>query len=155
MTSKGMCPDCPCPGRRKFCGAACAAAALALLPAGLAAQGAPPDPGGDPRFETPDTRAALAPGTVKDYRKAGGFYLVADAAGIYAVTAICTHQGCKVRQEGQGFHCPCHDSEYDLQGAVTHGPARFPLKHLEVTEARPGGPLVVDRAKAVDVHARL
>lgn len=155
MNPNGMCDDCGCPGRRRFCVAACAAAALAALSPALAAQGAPPAASEEPRFETQDTRAALTPGTVKDYRKAGGFYLAADAAGVYAVTAICTHQGCKVRHEGQGFHCPCHDSEYDLQGAVTHGPAKLPLKHLEVTESSPGGPLVVDRSKAVAVHARL
>jgi Rieske Fe-S protein len=133
---------------------ACAALALALLPTSLPAQAPPADP--DPRRVTADTRASLKAGTVKDYRKAGGFYLVADGAGIYALTAICTHNGCKVVAEaGQGFGCPCHDSEYDLQGNVLQGPAKLPLKHFEVTEQGPGGPLVVDLGKPVDAHVRL
>jgi len=142
--------SCPCPGRRSFCCQACAAVALALLPGALRAQ-----EGEDPRRVTAETRAGMPAGTVKDYRKQGGFYLVADAGGIYALTAICTHNGCKVRLEDKGFSCPCHDSAYDLQGTVLQGPARFPLKHLEVAEQSPGGPLVVNLVREVDPHARL
>jgi cytochrome b6-f complex iron-sulfur subunit len=95
-------------------------------------------------------------GQVKDYRKPGGFFLIADAGGIYALTSICTHKGCTVYPEGNtGFGCPCHDSEYDLQGSVTQGPAELPLKHFEVTEQSPGGRLVVDLSRTVDPHVRL
>jgi Rieske Fe-S protein len=98
----------------------------------------------------------MPPGSARDYRKQGGFFLLADGAGIYAVTAICTHNGCKVHlAAGQGFSCPCHDSAYDLQGNVTQGPARRPLKHLAVAEPSPGGPLVVDLGQEVEPHVRL
>lgn len=154
MTAYTTPPDDPGQGRRWFCELTCAAAALSMLPSVLSAQVVAPAGPDEPKFTTQDTKADFSPGTVKDYRKQGGFYLIADASGIYAVTAICTHLGCKVRYENQGFHCPCHDSEYDLQGLVTHGPAKFPLKHLEVTELKRGGPLEVDRARTVDLHAR-
>jgi Rieske Fe-S protein len=133
---------------------ACAALALALVPLpATAAEAAAP---ADPRQVTQETRAGLVPGTVRDYRKQGGFYLVADPAGIYAITAICTHKGCKVLlEEGKSFGCPCHDSEFDLQGAVLQGPAKLPLVHFQVTEASPGGPLVVNLDRMVDAHVRL
>ena len=144
--------DASCPGRRSFCCLACAAVALALLPSALEAGAAPES---DPRRVTGATRASFTPGTIQDYRKPDGFFLIADAAGIYAVSAICTHLGCKVAlADNQGFDCPCHDSEYDLQGNVLQGPARLPLAHFEVTEQAPGGPLVVDLSRKVDAHAR-
>lgn len=38
----------------------------------------------------------------------------------------CTHLGCEVawgEKERIGFHCPCHESEYDLAGRVLEGGA--------------------------------
>lgn len=46
-----------------------------------------------------------------------------------AVVPICSHLGCSVRKEGTGFFCPCHGSEYDLDGSVVQGPAERPLKN--------------------------
>ena len=147
--------DPPALDRRAFCCQSCAAVALALAP-WAAVAGTAQAPEADPRRVTAETRASLPKGTFKDYRKQGGFYLIADAAGIYAVTAVCTHNGCLVLlEEGRSFGCPCHDSEYDLQGAVVQGPAKLPLKHHAVTEARPGGPLVVDLSRTVDPHERI
>jgi len=54
---------------------------------------------------------------------------------------------------GEGFHCPCHDSEYDPQGRVTEGPALLPLRHLLVREA--GGLLEVDVSVTVDPATRI
>ena len=109
----------------------------------------------DSRRLTSDTRASLGKRSIKDYRKQGGFFLIAEASGIYAVTAICTHNGCTVHlEEAKGFECPCHDSAYDLQGNVLQGPAKLPLKHFEVTESSSGSPLVVDLSKTVEPHVR-
>jgi Rieske Fe-S protein len=105
---------------------------------------------------TSETRKTLTQGMIKDYRKMGGFFLIADGRGIYAVSSTCTHRGCTVHLEGnEGFGCPCHDSEYDLQGTVTQGPATQPLKHFEVAEKAPGGVLVVDLSRTVDPGVRL
>lgn len=146
-------PGPPSPSRRSFCILACAAAALAPLALGADAPAA--RDAQDPRRVTPETRASLGKGGIKDFRKQGGFYLIADAGGIYAVSSICTHNGCSVLlEDNKGFGCPCHDSEYDLQGAVLQGPAKLPLKHFEVSEQTPHGPLVVDLSKAVAAHVR-
>lgn len=43
------------------------------------------------------------------------------------VIAVCTHLGCiTVKQDGKnhdGFHCPCHGSNFDQIGRVLNGPA--------------------------------
>lgn len=56
--------------------------------------------------------------------------------GFSALSLVCTHLGCTVEGDTQGFTCPCHGSRYDKDGNVTHGPAQKPLRILrvEVTE---------------------
>ena len=141
------------PDRRGFC--KLAGSTLALLALSRATASAEPAPQADagPKV-VPDTKAGLSPGQVRDYRKLGNFFLLADARGVYALSSICTHAGCSVRSTGSDFECPCHDSAFDLGGAVTQGPAKLPLKHFEVRESAPGGPLVVDIAKMVAPDAR-
>jgi cytochrome b6-f complex iron-sulfur subunit len=54
---------------------------------------------------------------------------------LYAVSAICTHMGCTVhysKDAGQ-IDCPCHGSQYALDGSVIHGPAKRPLRRYDVT----------------------
>jgi Rieske Fe-S protein len=52
-----------------------------------------------------------------------------------AVDATCTHNGCtvtEVRSTSNGLLvCPCHDSRFTPEGAVTQGPATLPLTALE------------------------
>ena len=46
----------------------------------------------------------------------------------------CTHLGCKINKVENGrFVCPCHGSEYDLQGKVIKGPAH---KNLEIIPSK-------------------
>src|SRR5690348_10758373 len=128
--------------RRGFC--KLAGSTLALLALSRATASAAPAPQEENGPKTVrETKASLAPGQVKDYRKLGNFFLLADVKGVYAVSSVCTHAGCSVRSAGTIFECPCHDSAFDLSGAVTQGPAKLPLKHFEVRESAPGGPLVV------------
>ncbi|MFG2605158.1 Rieske (2Fe-2S) protein [Streptomyces sp. NPDC048514] len=53
-----------------------------------------------------------------------------------AFSAVCTHQGCLVRQVADGtIDCPCHGSKYHIaDGSVADGPATRPLaeKKIEV-----------------------
>jgi Rieske Fe-S protein len=151
-----------CPGtelqpRRDFCASLCAVLAATALPG--RAQTPPsaeqaPDP--QPLKQTGVTRAEMTPGRVYDYRKLGAFYLAADEQGIFALTAVCTHRGCLVLSEGPtGFGCPCHDSAYNLQGEVTEGPAKYPLRHLAVKAIEPGGLLQVDISTPVPPETRL
>ena len=76
-------------------------------------------------------------------------FISRQAEGFYAISAICTHLGCIVKREGQGFICPCHGSIFDEEGAVSGGPAPTPLKWYEMGYA-PDGQLVVDESKSVD-----
>lgn len=140
------------PDRRGFLRLSASTLALLALAKGQGRAGEAPAP--DPK-QVPDTRAAMAAGQVRDYRKLGNFFLLADAKGVYAVSSLCTHAGCSVHAAGGSFECPCHGSAFDLAGAVTAGPAKLPLRHFEVRESRPGGPLVVDLEKTVPPDARL
>ena len=49
-----------------------------------------------------------------------------------AYSLTCTHLGCMVEDDGEGFACPCHGSRYDRDGAVLEGPAKKPLHRLRV-----------------------
>jgi cytochrome b6-f complex iron-sulfur subunit len=51
-------------------------------------------------------------------------------AGFTAYSLVCTHLGCTVDPEKNGFACPCHGSRFDAQGRVTRGPAARPLARL-------------------------
>ena len=54
---------------------------------------------------------------------------------LHAVSAICTHMGCTVAYNKDMGHlaCPCHGSQYALDGSVIRGPAKQPLKRYDVT----------------------
>lgn len=80
--------------------------------------------------------AALAPGegglvegedgVVAAYRPPDG--------QVMAVSAVCTHLGCKVHWNSTeaSWDCPCHGSRFRPDGSVIEGPALAPLarKHL-------------------------
>jgi cytochrome b6-f complex iron-sulfur subunit len=60
--------------------------------------------------------------------------VVSNSNGTYtALSMICTHLGCVVAVQGNGFHCPCHGSGFAASGAVTHGPAKLPLPPYHTT----------------------
>jgi cytochrome b6-f complex iron-sulfur subunit len=56
--------------------------------------------------------------------------LIATPGGFSAISLVCTHLGCSVESQAEGFACPCHGSRFDLQGKVTRGPAQKPLNAL-------------------------
>jgi Rieske Fe-S protein len=70
-----------------------------------------------------------------------------DSLGLYALTLVCTHQGCTAAPAGatgaRQINCPCHGSQYDSNGNVIRGPAPRPLVHFAVT---------VDAAGNIVVH---
>jgi Rieske Fe-S protein len=55
---------------------------------------------------------------------------------LHALSSICTHMGCDVHYDLDVGHivCPCHGSEYALDGSNLKGPAKRPLKEYEVRE---------------------
>ncbi|MEH2276748.1 MAG: ubiquinol-cytochrome c reductase iron-sulfur subunit [Nostoc sp.] len=52
------------------------------------------------------------------------------AANLTAVNPTCTHAGCTVawKAEVKKFACPCHGSEFGVDGKVQKGPATEALK---------------------------
>lgn len=54
--------------------------------------------------------------------------------GIVALDDRCTHLGCRPGWNPQRklFECPCHGSEFDVEGAVKRGPAKLPMARLDV-----------------------
>ncbi len=75
-------------------------------------------------------------------------YVFADAEGIYAISAVCTHLGCVVTKDHNGFACPCHGSRYGLDGSVEKGAATRDLPWYQISML-PGGHLQVDKKKIV------
>jgi cytochrome b6-f complex iron-sulfur subunit len=74
------------------------------------------------------------PGSVTAFPE-GRFYLVRlEDGGFLAMSRECTHLGCTVPwiQEEHRFVCPCHASEFDMQGAVVNPPAPRALDIYEV-----------------------
>ncbi len=147
--------------RRTFCAGALAAATFVACGGGggsspTPAPPAPPATGPKTTTDTKTALLALPDGTTRDYRDLGNFFLIKDATGLYAMTAVCTHLGCTVGLPvGATITCPCHGSQYNLGGGNTLGPAITPLVHFAVTEATPGGALVVNTAQTVAASVRL
>ena len=78
-----------------------------------------------------------------DYR----VWIVREAEGFYALSAICTHLGCTPRwlEPENKFKCPCHGSGFRRTGINFEGPAPRPLERLKITFAD-DGQILVDRA---------
>lgn len=57
-----------------------------------------------------------------------------DDGNMGAVLSTCSHSGCEARKLRTKFECPCHGSEFDLQGGVLKGPAAEPLDTFTVRE---------------------
>lgn len=68
--------------------------------------------------------------------------LIHNESGFTALSLTCTHLGCTLEAGPTGFKCPCHNSAFNEEGNVVHGPAVKPLRALriEITET---GNLVV------------
>ena len=54
---------------------------------------------------------------------------------LYAVNSVCTHMGCDVLYDKDLGHirCPCHGSEYGLDGHNIKGPAQRPLASYKIS----------------------
>lgn len=59
--------------------------------------------------------------------------LTQPAAGqVKAFSAVCPHEGCSAAPDGDHFSCPCHGSEFELDGSLRQGPAREGLSSYAV-----------------------
>jgi cytochrome b6-f complex iron-sulfur subunit len=114
------------PDRRTFLKSVGLAAAAAMLPSAPAI--------GSGR------KLALSLDRFPKLREAGGAVAVSvkgaallvvreSESSVHAYDSTCTHQGCVVGYDAgkRRIVCPCHGSEFELDGTVVHGPARKPL----------------------------
>ena len=60
-------------------------------------------------------------------------WLLRDEAGLYALSAVCSHLSCTISKTDTGFECPCHGSRFNLKGTALQGPAAKQLEYLELS----------------------
>ncbi|VAX22365.1 Ubiquinol-cytochrome C reductase iron-sulfur subunit [hydrothermal vent metagenome] len=78
------------------------------------------------------------------FKKTQRVWIARGSTGIYAMVAVCTHLGCTPNwfPGEQRFKCPCHGSNYNLEGEVVAGPAPLPLYRAMISQA-PDGSMIV------------
>jgi nitrite reductase/ring-hydroxylating ferredoxin subunit len=96
-----------------------------------------------PRREIPLGAAADYPPGTRRVVADGQALLIHDEQGLRAISLVCTHLGCLVQVEGDGFTCPCHGSMYAADGALLRGPATQALHALRIEETENGELLLV------------
>jgi cytochrome b6-f complex iron-sulfur subunit len=127
--------------RREFLGWVGVGGIVSFLPVAIAA--CTPQTSSSEAAGNPPASGGFQPvGTVTDLNKdgqilaqhaAGGPVLVVrkpnDPNALAAVSPICTHAGCTVNwmQDQDKFVCPCHGSQFAIDGKVLQGPAQKPL----------------------------
>ncbi len=74
--------------------------------------------------------------------------VISGPEGIAAVSLVCTHLGCIVKETTDGFGCPCHGSKFAPDGKVIAGPAPRALNWLACARAADGA-LLVDTSRDV------
>lgn len=75
-----------------------------------------------------------------------GGYLTRVGGELHALAITCPHLGCSygLDNTGKRFLCPCHGSQFSLDGKVLHGPAVNPLSHLAWQPSDQAGVITVD-----------
>ncbi len=82
------------------------------------------------------------------YKAKYGVWIVRESEGFYALLSVCTHLGCTpvwFASENR-FKCPCHGSNFSLEGDPVAGPAPVPLHRLALSLGE-DGQIVVDKAR--------
>jgi len=62
--------------------------------------------------------------------------------GFSALSLVCPHLGCTLKQDQDGYACPCHGSKFDANGNLKNGPANKPMRALQV-ETTPNNRLIL------------
>ncbi|MBI3312791.1 MAG: Rieske 2Fe-2S domain-containing protein [Candidatus Omnitrophica bacterium] len=77
-----------------------------------------------------------------------GVWIVRTAEGMYVLSTVCTHLGCRPSWlEGeQKFKCPCHGSGFYKTGINFEGPAPRPLERFRISLAD-DGQIFIDKSK--------
>ena len=80
--------------------------------------------------------------------------IVREGNRVAAISTTCTHLGCIVASTDTGFQCPCHGSQFDVDGNVIGGPAPKALAWYAVTMT-PSGELEVDKDNEIQMGSYL
>jgi Rieske Fe-S protein len=68
---------------------------------------------------------------VYDKGRDDGYFVIRQGPKLFVISSICTHRHCIVNAlPDHSFHCKCHGSSFDPNGAVTNGPASKALPVL-------------------------
>ncbi len=80
----------------------------------------------------PRSRSVTVPADFPgDAAFAEGVIVCRTRAGIRAFSSRCTHLGCSITRQSDGLLiCPCHGSQFHLDGSVARGPAARALDAL-------------------------
>ncbi len=75
-------------------------------------------------------------------------WIVRTQKGIYALLGRCTHLGCTPNwfDAERRFKCPCHGSNFDVEGNVIAGPAPTPLLRAQVS-LTDDGEILIDKGR--------
>lgn len=88
--------------------------------AGNSQKAAPPESG---QVLTRTADVAVGAATIVD-----GTLVTQPTAGVFkGFVARCTHAGCALAVKNDTIECPCHGSQFKLDGEVLRGPATEPL----------------------------
>lgn len=81
------------------------------------------------------------------WKKEQRVWMVRNDKGMYALIAICTHLGCTPIwwTTEQRFKCPCHGSNFIIDGQNVAGPAPVPLFRAAISMDLAGN-IVVDKS---------
>jgi Rieske Fe-S protein len=131
--------------------------------AGMAGLGGDGGAGGSGGTVDPCSSGALPAGIASEVTAGslvsvgGGLVVGRDAGGFYAMSSICTHQGCPTTIVGQPpqqfLFCPCHGSEFGTTGGLIRGPAWRGLQHYQL-DISPSGALTICVTTPVASNAR-
>lgn len=82
------------------------------------------------------------------WAKSNQVWIVREGDELYALSRVCTHLGCLTGffANEELFKCPCHGSNFSVEGDPVAGPAPVPLYRLALTRGK-DGQLIVDKAQ--------
>jgi cytochrome b6-f complex iron-sulfur subunit len=82
-------------------------------------------------------------------------YVLHGPQGLFALSGKCTHLGCSLLRQAEGFSCPCHGARFDDLGRVLSGPAPRDLTWYAVRVEHGQILLHLDRAVAPGTTTRV
>lgn len=105
-------------------------------------------------FVFPPDRVPSTQAGVPESEPSGRFHVTNTDSGLLALYAVCTHLGCLPRWETDKFQCPCHGSQFALDGGYITGPAPRPLDRFPMTITFTDGTVMQTNAAGDPVDLR-